>query len=127
MNKLEYIPGDLTYIHGSLRSISNCDGYYATYYDENESLQEVNVDMIEGIPLTSEILRKNGWKKDGGWFRLNTQRAYLYITKDEKVDDEFLVCVGDDKHNLASVRFVHKLQHLLWAIDANPEILISHE
>ena len=51
MNKL-YIPGDLVYIHGSLRIISNCDGYYATYYDENESLQEVNVNVIEGIPIT---------------------------------------------------------------------------
>lgn len=62
MNKLEYIPGDLVYIHGSLRIVSNCDGYYATYYDENESLQEVNVNVIEGIPITPEILEKNGWK-----------------------------------------------------------------
>ena len=46
MDKL-YITGDLVYIHGSLRIISNCDGYYATYYDENESLQEVNVNVIE--------------------------------------------------------------------------------
>ena len=64
MNKL-YIPGDLVYIHGSLRIISNCDGYYATYYDENESLQEVNVNVIEGIPITPEILEKNGWDKEG--------------------------------------------------------------
>lgn len=41
MEKLEYIPGDLVYIHRSLRIVSNCDGYYATYYDENERLQEV--------------------------------------------------------------------------------------
>lgn len=57
MDKL-YIPGDFVYIHGSLRIISNCDGYYATYYDENESLQEVNV--IEGIPFTLDIIIKNG-------------------------------------------------------------------
>lgn len=50
MDKL-YIPGDLVYIHGSLRIISNFDGYYATYYDENESLQEVYVNAIEGIPI----------------------------------------------------------------------------
>lgn len=74
MDKLEYIPGDLVYIHGSLRIISNCDGYYATYYDENESLQEVNVNVIEGIPITPEILEKNGWKNDGyDWYRLPTK------------------------------------------------------
>lgn len=74
MDKLEYIPGDLVYTHGSLRIISNCDGYYATYYDENESLQEVNVNVIEGIPITPEILEKNGWKNDGyDWYRLPTK------------------------------------------------------
>lgn len=74
MDKLEYISGDLVYIHGSLRIISNCDGYYATYYDENESLQEVNVNVIEDIPITPEILEKNGWdkeEKDGSVFSLS--------------------------------------------------------
>lgn len=63
MDKLEYIrflTGDIVYIHGSIRVISSCDGYYATYYDEDETLQEVNVNVIEGIPLTPEILEKNG-------------------------------------------------------------------
>ena len=40
MNKL-YIPGDLVYIHGSLRIINNCDGYYATYYDEVKSYKKL--------------------------------------------------------------------------------------
>lgn len=119
MDKLEYIPGDLVYIHGSLRIISNCDGYYATYYDENESLQEVNVNVIEGIPITPEILEKNGWKNDGyDWYRLPTKRAYLYIT----TLGEFLVCVGLDRHNLASINFVHQLQHLLFGLGLNSEM-----
>lgn len=121
MDKL-YIPGDLVYIHGSLRIISNCDGYYATYYDENESLQEVNVNVIEGIPIIPEILEKNGWKEDGKWYKLTTKRAYLYITKDTKSNDEFLVCAGADKHNLASVSFVHELQHLLFGLHIKHEM-----
>lgn len=123
MDKLEYIPGDLVYIHGSLRIISNCDGYYATYYDENESLQEVNVNVIEGIPITPEILEKNGWKNDGyDWYRLPTKRAYLYITKDITTLGEFLVCVCLDRHNLASINFVHQLQHLLFGLGLNSEM-----
>lgn len=120
---VKYIPGDLVYIHGSLRIINNCDGYYATYYDENESLQEVNVNVIEGIPLTPEILEKNGWKNDGyDWYRLPTKRAYLYITKDITTLGEFLVCAGLDRHNLASINFVHQLQHLLFGLNINSEM-----
>lgn len=125
MDKLEYIrflTDDIVYIHGSIRVISSCDGYYATYYDEDEILQEVNVNVIEGIPLTPENLEKNGWKKDGQWYKLPTKRAYLYITKDIKIFGEFLVCVGIDKHNLASVSFVHELQHLLFSLGLNSEM-----
>lgn len=125
MDKLEYIrflTDDIVYIHGSIRVISSCDGYYATYYDEDEILQEVNVNVIEGIPLTPENIEKNGWKKDGKWYKLPTKRAYLYITKDIKIFGEFLVCVGIDKHNLASVSFVHELQHLLFSLGLNSEM-----
>ena len=122
MKKLEYIPGDLVYIHGSLRIISNCDGYYTTYYDENESLQEVNVNVIEDISLTPEILEKNGWKRDGKWHYLPTQRAYLYIIQDTGQPDEFLICVGDGKYNLTSVSFVHQLQHFLFGLNINSDM-----
>lgn len=71
---------------------------------------------IVAIPLTPEILEKNGWKEDGKWYKLTTKRAYLYITKDTKSNDEFLVCAGADKHNLASVSFVHELQHILFGL-----------
>lgn len=78
---------------------------------------------IVPIPLTSSILEKNGWKKDDyDLYRLPTKRAYLYITKDTKVNDEFLVCVGLDMHYLASVSFVHELQHLLYGLKINSEM-----
>lgn len=62
MKKIIYITGDQVYIHGSVRIIENCDGYYATFYDEYERLQEVNVNVIENIPLTPKMLEKSGWK-----------------------------------------------------------------
>lgn len=49
MKKLEYIPGDLVYYNGNIITIENSDGYYATYYDEDEFLQEINVNVIKGI------------------------------------------------------------------------------
>lgn len=81
------------------------------------------VKYIVPIPLTSEILKKNGWKDDGyDWYRLPTKRAYLYITKDITTLGEFLVCVGLDRHNLASINFVHQLQHLLFGLGINHEM-----
>lgn len=78
---------------------------------------------IVPIPLTPSILEKNGWKKDDyDLYRLPTKRAYLYITKDTKINDEFLVCVGLYMHYLASVSFVHELQHLLYGLKYNSEM-----
>lgn len=78
---------------------------------------------IVPIPLTPSILEKNGWKNDDDdWYKLPTKRAYLYITKDTKVNDEFLVCVSLEKNNLASVRFVHELQHLLYGLKIKSEM-----
>ena len=78
---------------------------------------------IVPIPLTPEILEKNGWKNDGyDWYKLPTKRAYLYITKDITTLGEFLVCVGLDRHNLASINFVHQLQHLLFGLGLDSEM-----
>lgn len=80
---------------------------------------------IVPIPLTPSILEKNGWKRDDyDWYRLPVKRAFLYITKDTEVKDEFLVCAGLEKHNLASISFVHELQHLLYGLKINSEMEI---
>ena len=83
----------------------------------------VDIEEIKSVRLTPEILEKNGWKDDGyDWYRLPTKRAYLYITKDMTTLGEFLVCVGLDRHNLASINFVHQLQHLLFGLNINSEM-----
>ena len=117
-----YITGDLVYIHGSLRIISNCDGYYATYYDENENLQEVNVNVIEGIPLSPEILENNGWKKKMycDWCHyLPIEGNILYLSKGIGIDGAFSVDVGQDMSYIASIRFVHQLQHIFFSLNIN--------
>ena len=126
MNKLEYIRflnGDIVYIHGSVRVISSCDGYYATYYDEDETLQEVNVNVIEGIPLTTAILEKNGWKKskinDCAYFYYKDGLFFTYTSKDGKFwfddfDYSSSICVY--------LPYVHSLQHILFCLGLNSEI-----
>ena len=127
-DKLKYIPGDLAMVGNYIvKFMTRRTNYFLkiTNYDvvfSNGNVYRYSSNELKPIPLTSEILQNNGWKEDGAWFRLNTQRAYLYITKDAVVDDEFLVCVGDDKHNLTSISFVHELQHLLYGLKLNSEM-----
>ena len=126
MNKL-YIPGDLVYIHGSLRIINNCDGYYATYYDENESLQEVNVNVIEGVPLTQEILEKNGWYGATHSKQSDGNTKILYKTFKRKGYPT--IKVSQDLKNTCELSpFIFKLesisdlQHLLFGLGLNSEM-----
>lgn len=135
MDKL-YIPGDLVYIHGSLRIISNFDGYYATCYDENESLQEVYVNAIEGIPITPEILEKNGWKKEvmiigvknSHWVYTKPdieEYGYFPIFIEKGIGDEFDVYPFTDNNickQIAYIKYVHQLQHLLFGLGINHEM-----
>lgn len=116
-----YIVGDIVMYKNRIHTIidiSASNGYELSYVRH-----QVSPVRLSGVPLTPEILEKNGWKDDGyDWYRLPTKRAYLYITKDITTSGEFLVCVGLDRHNLASINFVHQLQHLLFGLGLNSEM-----
>ena len=130
MDKLEYIPGDLVSYNGNIVTIENSDGYYATYYDEDEFLQEVNVNAIESIPLTPAILEKNGWKRNGGQYSF-TYKPYA----GDKVElIGFFIEMFKDVHDMLKHRYfqithedkvicgcfyVHQLQHHLFGLGIN--------
>ena len=124
----KYIIGDLVkYKVGGLEfiaEITNTSKYGYCFKGVSDDISgTLCKEFAKDIPLTPEILEKNGWKNDGyDWYRLPTKRAYLYITKDITTLGEFLVCVGLDRHNLASVNFVHQLQHLLFGLNINSEM-----
>ena len=128
MDKLEYIPGDFISVYVGVKKYivevigTENENEVLSYQIKfpNGEIQYADKDNIVPIPLTPEILEKNGWKNDGyDWYKLPTKRAYLYITKDIITLDEFLVCVGLDRHNLASINFVHQLQHIFFSLNIN--------
>lgn len=121
MNKLEYIKGDIVMYDSKIHTIMDTLG--VNNYELSCIEHPVHQLELSGVPLTPEILEKNGWKDDGyDWYRLPTKRAYLYITKDITTLGEFLVCVGLDRHNLASINFVHQFQYLLFGLGLNSEM-----
>lgn len=117
----KYIKGDIVMYDNKIHTIMDTLGL--NNYELSYISHPVHQLELSGVPITSEILEKNGWKDDGyDWYRLTTKRAYLYITKDITTLGEFLVCVGLDRHNLASINFVHQLQHLLFGLNLNSEM-----
>ena len=120
MNNVEYIPGDLVTYNGNIITIENSDGYYATYYDEDEFLQEINVNVIKGIPLTPKILEKNGWKLSHGFYwSPNEEGAGVSLASQTGYVWEAYI----GRHLLRSnINNVSDLQHLLFGLGINHEM-----
>ena len=77
----------------------------------------VDVEEIKPIPITSEILEKNRWKKKMycDWCHyFPIEGNILYLSKGVGIDGAFSVDVGQDMSYIASISFVHQLQHLFF-------------
>lgn len=93
-------------------------------------------DHIEGIPLTPEILEKNGWQTKmygGSQFFCIELNCYLelcvtYVNEDNNFSvGTFSHIPGGDldiNYFPIDIQYVHQLQHILWALgeDANLKI-----
>lgn len=66
---------------------------------------------LEPIPLTPEILEKNGFKKEGSWF--NTEDDYYDVSIREITDNIWRVKYCDTEFSVIHIEFVHELQHAL--------------
>ena len=85
----------------------------------------VDVEEIKPIPITSEILEKNRWKKKMycDWCHyLPIEGNILYLSKGIGIDGAFSVDVGQGMSHIACISFVHQLQHLLFGLGLNSEM-----
>ena len=129
--KPTYIPGDLVYNHkGEVIRITSSylKGTRLFYYKTDEiggSIGCILEEALKPIPLTPEILEKNGWKKKMycDWCHyLPIEGNILYLSKGIGIDGAFSVGVGQDMSYIASISFVHQLQHLFFSLNINYEI-----
>lgn len=105
MKQNKYIPGDW------VKYIGNNSPRYVQIWQvrENSLLLEdgygtVDFSEVEPIPLTPEILEKNGWEWDGQDFVIGA--LVLYPEADYFVFDGFGL----------KLKYVHQLQHLLFGL-----------
>ena len=136
MDKLEYIPGDLVMVKESalqfakdkiFKVISSLSGGFLKLVMLNDSSTTYSIsnNAIRPIPLTTEILEKNRWKKKMycDWCHyLPIEGNILYLSKGVGIDGAFSLCVGQDMSYIASINFVHQLQHLFFSLNINYEM-----
>lgn len=127
MKEVKYIPGDLANPDGRIVKITSdalglgkgnieigfSNGWHYTAHYKDFS------DDILGIPLTPEILEKNGWSTQNGWFYyLDVRKGFISCIdidfQHKSGSGKLLVKVNNE--NLLEIEFVHQLQHLLFGL-----------
>lgn len=89
---------------------------------DNHEPWEVWCDDIEGVLLTPELLEKNGWERD-------ELVSYIYGHEAHNIEvictpNSEWMCVTFKGDTIHRIKYVHELQHILWALglDANLKI-----
>lgn len=130
MDKL-YIPGDLVMVKKSVlqfakdkifKVISSLNGGFVKVVILNDSntIYTISNNVVRPIPLTSEILEKNGWKLSHGFYwSPNEEDAGVGLTSQTGYVWEAYF----GRHLLRSnINSVSDLQHLLFGLGLNSEM-----
>jgi hypothetical protein len=123
----EYIDGDLVrYTSLYKEPIAEiCEVRETSYLIRfmNGNFAKVTSKEIKPIPLTTDILEKNGWKKskinDCAYFYYKDGLFLTYTSKDGKFwfdDFDYSSCI------CVELPYVHSLQHLLFGLEINQEM-----
>ncbi len=102
-------------------------GLIATY-DDDDGPWGAWCCNIEGIPLTSEFLEKNGFKeeqhqKEGTSEWYDFYHYDLGINIVYEVEGNKFAAYLDGK-KLREIKYLHELQHILWALGLNAELKV---
>lgn len=127
MDKLEYIPGDLVSVYVGIKKfivevigVEN-ENEVLSYQIKfpNGEIQYADKDNIVPIPLTPEILEKNGWKSINGKYALKIKNANYVVL--EFTEDGIYTYINENTM-LFTIKYIHELQHLLFGLELNSEM-----
>ena len=135
MDKLEYIPGDFISVYVGVKKYivevigTENENEVLSYKIKfpNGEIQYADNGNIVPIHLTTEILVKNGWKNEmyHDWrYYMTIERNILYLSEGVGINGAFSVCVGLDMSEIASISFVHELQHIFFGLGLNIEMKV---
>lgn len=141
MDKL-YIPGDLAFHYIPKTTIKKYVKVYVCSINNALSLEDMDgklydyIGELYPIPLTPEILEKNGWVKEvmsrgvknSHWVYTKPdieEYGYFPIYIEKGIGDEFDVYPFTDNNvckQIAYIKYVHELQHLLFGLSIDHEM-----
>ena len=130
----EYIKGDIVMYDNRIHTIIDTIGL--NNYELSYVRHPVNQAELSGVPLTHEILEKNGWNKEG---KDGSDFSLSEVFMGGDVDDEdnftcFQLYYQNKKDGWVidmrgeplkfEIHYVHELQHLLFGLKLNSEMEI---
>lgn len=136
MDKLEYISGDLVMAKKSalqfakdkiFKVISSLSGGFlkVVMLNDSSTTYSISNNAIRPIPLTPEILEKNGWRTQNRWYYyLDVAEGFIsYIGIDFKhKSNKGHLYVEVDGNNMVEIQYCHELQHFLFGLGLNSEM-----
>lgn len=132
MDKLEYIPGDLVKFATNTYTIVNFEENflynkicYALISTNSTKTAFVADRDILPIPLTPEILEKNGWRTQNRWYYyLDVAEGFIsYIGIDFKhKSNKGHLYVEVNGNNMVEIQYCHELQHFLFGLGLKQEM-----
>lgn len=110
----------------------NEDTIYVMFDKQEEDWEEIDVKDIHPIPLTPEILEKNGFVlKPDGWLWCeeegSEEQNYIFIQFRKGCDEVRIVELNFVNNVLAkfrTIQFVHELQHVLILCNIDKKIVL---
>ena len=115
----EYIKGDIVMYDNRIHTIM--DTLELNNYELSKIRHQVNQLELSGVPITTEILEKNGWESINGKYALKIKNANYVVL--EFTEDGIYTYINENTM-LFTIKYIHELQHLLYAlhIDSNLKI-----
>ena len=118
-----YIPGDLVFHYIPKTTIKKYVKVYVCSTNNVLSLEDMDgnlydyIGVLYPIPLTQDILEKNGWKKlYEKFFEKNVNNIRLTI----ELSENFYVAIN--RIFIMEIHYIHELQHLLFGLGLNSEM-----
>lgn len=127
----EYIKGDIIMYDNKIHTIMDTLG--VNNYELSCVKHPVHQLELSGVPITPEILEKNGWKRNGGQYSF-TFKPYVgdkveyigfFIEMFKNVHDMLkhrYFQITHENKVICGCFYVHEIQHLLFGFGINHEM-----
>lgn len=123
MKANELMIGDLVIIEGYSRICAITE--VGVYFVDRNGIGTTSFDRIEPIPLTAEILEKNGFVEEKyGWRKLNAANWCININIFNGKERYALSVLGINSQVTLHGYYVHELQHALRLCGIDKEIVL---